>query len=284
MSDYEKKICNLIKESCNFTEVAEKSGVRVGGNTYKEFKRISEKYKIDTSHFKKRNKTGENKLLKKEEVFSKDSKINSSRLHKYITRYNLKKEICECCGLSQWMGKNISLQVHHINGDNKDNRIENLQILCPNCHSQTDNYAGKNIKTLNNIQKIKKEENIKERLNLIHNSGVDFNKWGWVNKVAKICGTNNTKLKEFMIKYDYDFYLSCYNKETAIKKNKEKKDCIKNRKKNKLQLIENRKLIIINSGINKNTKGWQTILSKLIGITRQSLKEFIDKHMPEFYN
>ena len=44
------------------------------------------------------------------------------------------------------MGKEIPLQVHHINGNNTDNRVENLQILCPNCHAQTDTYCGKNKK------------------------------------------------------------------------------------------------------------------------------------------
>jgi hypothetical protein len=45
---------------------------------------------------------------------------------------------CQQCGIAEWRGKPLSLQLHHINGDGRDNRLENLQILCPNCHSQTD--------------------------------------------------------------------------------------------------------------------------------------------------
>jgi 5-methylcytosine-specific restriction endonuclease McrA len=52
---------------------------------------------------------------------------------------------CQCCGISEWLDKPISLQLDHINGINNDHRIENLRFLCPNCHSQTDTYAGKNI-------------------------------------------------------------------------------------------------------------------------------------------
>lgn len=57
----------------------------------------------------------------------------------------LKEQKCECCGLTEWYGKPIPLQLHHINGVHDDNRLENLQILCPNCHSLTENYAGKNL-------------------------------------------------------------------------------------------------------------------------------------------
>jgi len=54
--------------------------------------------------------------------------------------------LCYICGLSDWLGNKISLETHHIDGNNKNNTINNLQILCPNCHSQTNNYRGKNIK------------------------------------------------------------------------------------------------------------------------------------------
>lgn len=50
----------------------------------------------------------------------------------------------KCCGITEWNGKPLTLQLHHINGNNRDNRLENLTFLCPNCHSQTDNFSGKN--------------------------------------------------------------------------------------------------------------------------------------------
>ena len=63
-----------------------------------------------------------------------------------LIRLGLKENRCERCGISEWRGALLSLALHHINGDGRDNRLENLQLLCPNCHSQTDNFAGRNIR------------------------------------------------------------------------------------------------------------------------------------------
>lgn len=51
---------------------------------------------------------------------------------------------CSCCGLSEWQNKPMPLEIHHINGNNRDNEEKNLTLLCPNCHSVTDNFRGKN--------------------------------------------------------------------------------------------------------------------------------------------
>lgn len=74
----------------------------------------------------------------------KGSKINTYPLKRRLLRKGLLNPICYQCGLADsWNGKYLSLQLDHINGISNDNRLENLRILCPNCHSQTDTYAGK---------------------------------------------------------------------------------------------------------------------------------------------
>jgi 5-methylcytosine-specific restriction endonuclease McrA len=60
----------------------------------------------------------------------------------------IKRHACEHCGISRWGERALSLCLHHINGDRHDNRLENLELLCPNCHSQTPNFGSKNKRAL----------------------------------------------------------------------------------------------------------------------------------------
>jgi hypothetical protein len=56
----------------------------------------------------------------------------------------MKENRCERCGLEEWLGEPLNMQLHHVNGSGKDNRLENIAFLCPNCHSQTQNWGGRN--------------------------------------------------------------------------------------------------------------------------------------------
>jgi hypothetical protein len=69
---------------------------------------------------------------------------NRTHLKKRLIAAGLKSQRCERCGIRSWRGAPLSLCLHHVNGDGDDNRLENLQLLCPNCHSQTPNFSGRN--------------------------------------------------------------------------------------------------------------------------------------------
>lgn len=70
----------------------------------------------------------------------------SSRTREKIFAENLKDKKCESCGLTHWYGEPILLEIHHKDGDRYNNELENLEVLCPNCHACTDNFRYKNSK------------------------------------------------------------------------------------------------------------------------------------------
>ena len=83
------------------------------------------------------------------------------KLKNRLIKTGLKENKCEKCGINSWLDLPLSLHLHHIDGDNSNNTLENLEILCPNCHSQTDNYCSKN-KNLKIINTIKDINDIKQ--------------------------------------------------------------------------------------------------------------------------
>ena len=69
---------------------------------------------------------------------------NRTHVKSRLLGSGLKENRCEDCGLIAWRGKPLAMALHHLNGDGDDNTLENLRLLCPNCHSQTENFAGRN--------------------------------------------------------------------------------------------------------------------------------------------
>lgn len=137
-----ERIENAVKESFSYRETLRKLGVNLSGNNGETLKKKIIEYNIDVSHFTFHAAT-QPKLKKDINCYLvKDSHISSFKLKEKLVKCGLKENKCECCGIDEWFGKPLSCQLHHINGDNTDNRLENLQILCPNCHSQTENYCG----------------------------------------------------------------------------------------------------------------------------------------------
>jgi hypothetical protein len=75
-----------------------------------------------------------------------------SHLKNRLIEAGLLEPVCAVCGIDSWLGAPLSLALHHVNGDGADNRLQNLQLLCPNCHSQTENFAGRNRRRLRLVE------------------------------------------------------------------------------------------------------------------------------------
>lgn len=71
---------------------------------------------------------------------------NRTHLKLRLLSGGLKQNVCERCGLTEWLNEPLAMQLHHVNGDGKHNRLENVAFLCPNCHAQTVNWGGRNVR------------------------------------------------------------------------------------------------------------------------------------------
>jgi hypothetical protein len=133
-------------------EVCRKLGlVPIGGN-YKTVNHHVSRLGLETSHWTglgtDRVRTGSvGRPI--EELLTYPSHHSSYNLKKRLIKEGILQEVCSRCKNTEWLGIPISLELEHINGDNRDNRRSNLCLLCPNCHSQTDTYRGKNMKRNN---------------------------------------------------------------------------------------------------------------------------------------
>lgn len=166
--EFEKLVLKLLPECNSLNHLCNRLGLRSVDGYYRKIKNIIVKNNADTSHFGtiKARKGDTVNEISDEDFFVEGVKREGKSLLRRLIRHSYKEYKCENpeCGLSEWYGKPIPLEVHHINGNHYDNRIENLQLLCRNCHSQTDSFCRKknrhNIK--NNISKDSIESKEKE--------------------------------------------------------------------------------------------------------------------------
>ena len=147
----EELYIKLIKESKSLIEVCRKAKIVPTTGNYDTLKRVIHENNVDVSHFKRICGGIPKKKKELTEYLINGVKVSSFKLKNRLLKEGIKEHKCEKCGRGEWNDMPIPLELHHINGINTDNRLENLQLLCPNCHAQTDNYSGKNQKL--NIQK-----------------------------------------------------------------------------------------------------------------------------------
>lgn len=160
---FEEKVLKVLPESNSLNDVCHNLGLKGVNWYYKKIKDIIKKYNIDISHFGTLKKTNVHSFAKLSDVeyFSAGTHRSGGNMLKRLIQDGHKEHKCEKCGRIEWEGHPIPLQVHHINGDHFDNRIENLQVLCSNCHSLTDTFGKKK-----HIEKRKKTSGKKERISV----------------------------------------------------------------------------------------------------------------------
>jgi hypothetical protein len=150
-----------VKASKNIAEVLTAIGIGANGNYYGSCRNKIKRMDLDTSHFTKTTtkKPREVKDLKSLLILS-ENYYCTSRLKKRLLNEKLLENICVICkNTGEWQNKRLVLHLDHVNGNNKDNRLENLRLLCPNCHSQTETYCAKKDKESifeNNCENCKK--------------------------------------------------------------------------------------------------------------------------------
>ena len=146
----DEEFIKYVSESFSKAQVLRKMGLVGAGGNYHTVNRRVKILGLDISHF-----TGQGHLNGKKHNWSKKTPLEEilvenstyggccNNIKKKIFEAGLLKNQCYNCGLTKWLDQNIPLELEHKNGNRFDNRIENLTILCPNCHSLTDTYRGR---------------------------------------------------------------------------------------------------------------------------------------------
>lgn len=148
----EEQLRSAVKNSPSIRQVLQKLKLREAGGNYVQINNAIKDYGLNIKHF---TGMGWNKgmkgigkpLIPLNRILIKNSRFQSYKLKRRLFKDNLKSPRCEECGWAKSSDDGrIPVEIDHVNGDRMDNRIENLRILCPNCHSLKSTHRGLNRK------------------------------------------------------------------------------------------------------------------------------------------
>ena len=143
-----EQLQQICRESESYREVAVKIGYNPdGGRGTKAVKEMIALYNFDISHFKGQGHTkniGKRKTPT-EAYLKNEVKITSHKLRLRLLEEGYFENKCCCCGLTEWLGQPIPLELHHKDGNKNNNNLSNLELRCPNCHYFTETYKSKNV-------------------------------------------------------------------------------------------------------------------------------------------
>jgi len=243
-----------------------------------------------------------NSKLKLEDFLNPDMHLSDGALKNFLINEKILEYKCNNCGLSKWNGKDITLQLHHVDGNKNNRNLENLVLLCPNCHTQTHNFCGGNKK--HHIQEVD-EKDLVECIQYSKNILSAVKKYNDKHEkkiterghiysyIRKICKKYNIFVGEKIITEDSikkELFGILEEKKKLLdlrKVKKEKEENLNfetetNKKEKRIKII--RKIHEIrNSNIDFSNLGWVNDVSKILEITPQKVHCWMKKNMPNFY-
>ena len=174
------KLIQVTKESVSYAEILKKLGLKQSGSVQNRIKKEIDNLSLDISHFTgqawRRNKNSyQDKRIKNkysdEIIFIENSNVSNGVVKNRLMSNPTYEHKCELCSIKEWFDpfenkvKPVNLELDHINGNERDNRKENLRLICSNCHSFTPTYKGRNInKCLRNGEKKVTDDVLLEQL------------------------------------------------------------------------------------------------------------------------
>lgn len=223
-----KHLEDVVNQSKSLSEICYSFKYTRSKAAYEVLKRSLEYFGIEYSNIyktdlKKTNYKNNFKVKPIEYYLIENSKTDNHFLKNRLIKENLLKNECDICKIEPyWNGKSLSLQLDHINGTNNDNRLENLRLLCPNCHSQTDTFSSKNRKVekkqkfcvdcekkirldstrCSSCSKRMKRQNVQEDYKI---DPVELQELLWkmpMVKIAKIYGCSDKTIGDKVMKYN----------------------------------------------------------------------------------
>lgn len=191
----DNQFTDIVKECNTMGQVVRALHLRSSGTAYKAIRKRIERLNLDTSHWIDVGVGRQQPTKALEDILVKDSDyLFSTSLKGRLIRAGLLEYRCYSCGVVEWQGVSLALHIDHINGQRTDHRLENLRLLCPNCHSITPTFGNRN-KDKRNVEKFIEVSNVRKKQRKMHKNECVICSKG-ITKAATHCKSCSGKLRE----------------------------------------------------------------------------------------